>query len=319
VSFADNGNGTGTLSGTTAVAVGTYTLTASAANSAGTVNQTITLTVKKAGTNVPVPAFTSAATASATAGQAFNFSVTTVGSPTTYTSNLTRTGGLPSGVTFTNNANGTGTLSGTPATSSGGVYAVTFIATDPAGTTTQSFTLTVNAASAITTGASATATVGSGFNFNVDATGYPAPTMAESGTLPQGLTWVDNGNGTATLSGTPGVGQGGVYPLTITATNSAGTATQSFTLTVDQAPSITSAATASGTHGKAFSFTFTSAGYPAANLTISAAVKGLSFAPGSNGTATLSGTPTNAGTYVLTLTAKNVAGTATQTFTLTVS
>ena len=37
------------------------------------------------------------------------------------------------------------------------------------------------------------------------------------------------------------------------------------------------------------------------------------------GTATLSGTPTTAGTYKLTITATNSVGTATQTFTLTVS
>ena len=89
---------------------------------------------------------------------------------------------------------------------------------------------------AITTAASATATVGSAFNFTVKATGAPAPTMAESGTLPQGLTWTDNGNGTATLAGTPGVGQGGVYKLTLTATNAGGTATQAFTLTVRPGP-----------------------------------------------------------------------------------
>ena len=46
--------------------------------------------------------------------------------------------------------------------------------------------------------------------------------MTESGALPQGLTWIDNGNGTATLAGTPGVGQGGVYTLTFTATNTCG-------------------------------------------------------------------------------------------------
>ena len=38
-----------------------------------------------------------------------------------------------------------------------------------------------------------------------------------------------------------------------------------------------------------------------------------------NGTATLIGIPTKAGTYVLTITAKNSIGSATQTFTLTVS
>src|SRR6202012_3812491 len=83
--------------------------------------------------------------------------------------------------------------------------------------------------------ATAKATDGSGFTFTVKTTGAPAPTLAESGTLPQGLTWTDNGNGTATLAGTPGVGQGGVYNLTFTAANAGGTATQSFTLNVSAA------------------------------------------------------------------------------------
>ena len=34
-------------------------------------------------------------------------------------------------------------------------------------------------------------------------TGYPAPTITESGTLPAGLTFKANSNGTATISGTP--------------------------------------------------------------------------------------------------------------------
>ena len=47
------------------------------------------------------------------------------------------------------------------------------------------------------------------------------------------MTFVDNGNGTATLSGTPAASTAGTYPLTITAANGvAPNATQSFTLTV---------------------------------------------------------------------------------------
>ena len=66
------------------------------------------------------------------------------------------------------------------------------------------------------------------------------------------MTFVDNGNGTATLSGTPAAGTGGTYPLTITASNGVGTpATQSFTLTVNQAPAITSANSTTFTVGTA--------------------------------------------------------------------
>ncbi len=73
--------------------------------------------------------------------------------------------------------------------------------------------------------------------------GNPAAGLSETGALPGGVTLADNGDGTATLSGTPAAGTGGAYPITITATNGVGPdATQAFTLTVDQAPAITSGA-----------------------------------------------------------------------------
>ena len=37
------------------------------------------------------------------------------------------------------------------------------------------------------------------------------------------MTFTDNGDGTATLAGTPAAGTGGTYPITITATNGVGT------------------------------------------------------------------------------------------------
>jgi hypothetical protein len=56
----------------------------------------------------------------------------------------------------------------------------------------------------------------------------------QDGELQKGLarSFTDNGDGTATLSGTPAAGTIGTYPLTIMATNAAGSTVQSFTLTV---------------------------------------------------------------------------------------
>jgi hypothetical protein len=143
--------------------------------------------------------------------------------------------------------------------------------------------------------------------------------MTETGALPQGLTWTDNGNGTATLAGAPGVAQGGVDKLTFTAASATGTTTQSFTLTVDQAPGILTAPAATAGKGKPFSFTFAAAGYPVPVIGHSGSVPGLKFGTSSNGTLTLSGTPSTAGTHGLTITAKNFIGSVSQVFTLTVS
>ena len=70
------------------------------------------------------------------------------------------------------------------------------------------------------------------------ATGSPTPTLAESGTLPTGVTFAP---GTGVLAGTPT--QSGSFPITFTATNGVGSpASQSFTLTVTSpgtGPSVT--------------------------------------------------------------------------------
>ena len=109
--------------------------------------------------------------------------------------------------------------------------------------------------------------MGSAGSFTVHSTGNPTSALSESGTLPTGVTFVDNGNGTASLSGTPAAGTGGSYSFTITASNGVGSpATQTFTLTVDAAPAITSANGTTFTEGSAGSFTVTSSGVPTAAL-----------------------------------------------------
>jgi len=54
-----------------------------------------------------------------------------------------------------------------------------------------------------------------------------------------------------------------VYRFKITASNASGVMMQTFTLTVDQAPAITSAGTATFVAGQTNSFTVTTSGLPA--------------------------------------------------------
>ena len=76
--------------------------------------------------------------------------------------------------------------------------------------------------------------MGQALTFTVTTSGFPAPTLTDGGAaLPAGVSFHDNGNGTATLSGTPAAGSAGVYPFTITAQNGISpNASESFTLTV---------------------------------------------------------------------------------------
>ena len=93
-----------------------------------------------------------------------------------------------------------------------GTYSLTFGANNGVGTAAnQAFTLSVYQAPAITSASTATFTVGTSASFAVTTTGFPNAVTGESGTLPKGLTFVDNGNGTATLSGTPTTADGGTY------------------------------------------------------------------------------------------------------------
>jgi putative Ig domain-containing protein len=88
-------------------------------------------------------------------------------------------------------------------------------------------------APAITSANAATFMAGSPGTFTVTATGTPVPALSKTGALPAGVTFTDNGDGTATIGGTPAAGTAGTYPLTITAANGiAPNATQEFTLTV---------------------------------------------------------------------------------------
>jgi Putative Ig domain len=180
------------------------------------------------------PAIISANTATFTVGGPGSFTVTATGAPTP---SLIQTGTLPNGVTFQRNGNGTATLTGTPASGTGGTYSLTFTASNGVGTAaTQSFTLAVsrvNQAPLITSADSTTFSGGGSGSFTVTAAGAPTPSLTEIGTLPAGVTFQDNGNGTATVSGTPALRTGGTYSLTFIATNGVGTAaTQTFTLTI---------------------------------------------------------------------------------------
>ncbi|MBV8462262.1 MAG: putative Ig domain-containing protein [Acidimicrobiales bacterium] len=177
------------------------------------------------------PAITSPPSATDLEGTALDFAVTTTGYPLL---SLTENGTLPQGVSFADNGNGTGSLSGTPAIGTAGTYPVTFTASDGIGSpAVQQFTLTITQAPSITSSASATFPEGSGGSFEVKATGSPTPTLTETGSLPQGVSFVDGGGGTATLAGTPQAETVGSYSLTITADNGQGTpASQTFALTI---------------------------------------------------------------------------------------
>jgi endonuclease I len=144
-----------------------------------------------------------------------------------------------------------------------------------------------------------TATEGQVYAYNVTASDANAdPLTMAATTLPTWLSFVDNSNGTATLSGTPGAAQVGAHAVVLEVSDGIAAATsQSFSVTVSgigaNAPMFTSTPVTTGTENQLYSYTITATDADADLLTISAPTKPawLSFVDNGNGTATLSGTP----------------------------
>ena len=165
-------------------------------------------------------------------------------------------GTLPAGLSIDASS---GLITGTPTTV--GTSSVTITATDNASYSgSASFSWTIDAAPVITSAAATTFTTGVGGTFTVTTTGTPTPALSDSGaTLPNGVSFHDNGDGTATLQGTPAAGSAGTYPFTITASSTAGSVNQSFSLVVQTAATTTSVASSANPsgYGKAVTLTAT--------------------------------------------------------------
>jgi trimeric autotransporter adhesin len=294
------------LSGTANVASGGVynAILLAATNSVGSASQSFTMTVDEA------PSITSQASATFTVGSLGSFIVAARGYPIP---TISESGSLPTGLTF-NVA--TRTLSGIPAITTGGVYSIAFQASNGFGSSSQTFTLTVDESPSVASANNATFTVGQSESFPVTTFGYPVPSITLAGALPSGLSFTGSA-----FSGTPAPGTGGSYTsLTLSANNSIGSFNQPFTLTINQAPAITSTASGAFLVGQPGSFTLTATGYPVPILSESGTLpSGVTF---NSATGVLSGTPTpsSGGNYSFTFSAASgVSGTTTQTFALTVN
>ena len=184
----------GVISGTPNDVAKTYSVLVKATNGAGSDSKTYALQLNSkeqpaaftSGTNVPT---------GQVGAQYAGFTVSTSGYPVPVLS--IKAGGLPAGLSLNTT---TGVISGTPTT--GGNASVLLEAKNRNATVTQSLTFTVNAPASLTTTSLASAYTGSSYSQQVVASGTPTATVTvDRTTLPAGLTATDNGNGTATISG----------------------------------------------------------------------------------------------------------------------
>ena len=223
-------------------------------------------------------------------------------------------GAVPTGMIFTA---ATGVLNGTPTAS--GTFNFTVTATDSVGATAaQPYTIVINAAVTITTTTLADWTISkAGYSRTVAATGGAGgySFSVTTGTVPAGLTFTSAG----LLSGTPTTA--GASTFIVTATDSLGaTGTQSYTVTINAAVSVTPATLPNWTqNATGYSRTVTSAngtGTRTLSLSSGAVPTGMTFIAA---TGVLNGTPSATGTFNFTVTATDAVGaTGSQAYTVVI-
>jgi hypothetical protein len=340
MTFTWYGGGSGLLSGTPLPGargcVGAVTGCGFVATQgANTVVQLFNLTI------VPPPAaqYTGPSSTTFVSGAPNSYKLTATGAQTqvTWTADS-----LPPWMTMTQSGPGSVTLSGAPSAGLTGSFPLVLrLATYGVdGSATVNFTVNVISAPRFTSPNNHVCTIPffgtyTSCYFTVTTNqSSPGTTITMNGALPSGESFTDNGNGTASLNG-PNVSMGGEYPLEFTASNAAGTTTQSFYLRLRMPPAFITPPSATFRVGTGNVFTIATASSPAQPesgpgaipnstgtvIMASGAVPPWLQFSSSNGRATVRGTPAPGaeGTYSFTLRAANqVSPDATQAFTLDV-
>ena len=341
LTLTDNGNGTATISGAvqTAIALQSCIIVGAGAgpcgilatNSQGTVAQQL-------GVNLtPAPTAHVAFPTSATfhTGAANQVIVSTTGNTTPITSWIFSRGTAGSWLNGTDNRDGTFTLSGTPPIGTSGVF-TPFLTPFAQGANGDGSDYTLNVVDLpfFRNRDTATVTVGISQPFSILTT-QGLPTLALGQTLPSGLSLLSSPPTAVVVTGTAAPGTGGSYQLTFIANAvGKGSTQQVFNLYVNEGSQFISPNTATFTAGTPGTFAVNTTGYPS-NSTFAVGAnsqppispaegKGTYFTisglPGgltatnlnSQGFATgrliIQGSASAAGSYPVTITARNGVG-----------
>ncbi len=233
--FTDHGNGTGTFDWTpTFSQSGSYPVTFWASDGTDSVSELVTITVNNV--NQP-PVLAAIGPKSVDEGINLNFGVS-ASDPDGTTPILTTSTPLPTGATFTDHGNGTGTFDWTPGFTQSGVYDIVFRASDGLLLDTEIVVITVNDVNQ----PPVLAAIGPksvdenvNLNFGVSATDIDGttPILITSIPLPTGATFTDHGNGTGTFDWTPTYSQSGVYNVTFIASDGLANDSEIVVITVN--------------------------------------------------------------------------------------
>ena len=329
LTLTDNGNGTGTLTGTpTNAEVGIHNVTLRVNDGTVDVDQTFTVTVNN--TN-DAPTFTSTATTTINEDSLYSYSITTsdldVGDSLTFSTPV-----KPAWLTLTDNGDGTATLTGTPTNSEVGSHNVTLRVNDGTVNLDQSFTVTVNNSNDLpifTSTAITSSDEDSPYSYSIAVSEVDVTdtlTLTAS-TKPAWLTLTDNGNGTGTLAGTPTNAEVGTHNVTLRVNDGTVNVDQNFTVSVNNindAPTFTSTEVTAVSEDSTYTYNIVASDVDVGNsLTLTAPTQPawLTLTDNGDGTATLTGTPTNTdvGNNNVTLRVSDGTVDVDQSFTVTVA
>ncbi len=201
----------------------------------------VTVTVLASGAPNQPPAFTSTPGTQATEGRSYTYAIAAEDANPGDTLAITAPT-LPGWLAFTDNGDGTATLTGTPAAADVGEHAVSLNVSDGTDSATQEFTITVGTATveneppAFTSDPVEAAAEGESYTYEVTASDPDGDALTITATdLPGWLALEDRGDGTAALSGTPGAGDVGEHAITLEVSDGTDRTVQEFTLTVEAA------------------------------------------------------------------------------------
>ena len=295
----DTVSGTPTVPGNYVVLITATDTGSSGAGSPFSIGQSYTFDVA-----APTIAVAPATLPDTTAGLTYSQTLSASGGVAPYTFAVTA-GVLPDGLNLTAG----GALSGTSTTAATSNFTVT--ATDANGQPgAQAYTVVVAVPTLTLTPATLPAgAVGAAYSQTLASVGGIAPySVVLTGTLPAGLTF---DTATATFSGTPT--EAGTFNLSVTATDSTGgtaaTVTNNYTLTIDPPGLVLSPAAGplGATYNTAFTQTFSVTG-GVGPYTYAITTGTLPTGLGLSGD-TLSGTPTQTGSFPITVTATDTGTT----------
>jgi hypothetical protein len=296
---------TGTLTASPSLAAGTYNLTITASNGVGTAaTQNFTLTI-----NAP-PTITTLST-TFTAAQSSSFQLTANGTgPITFAPG-TGSNAPPAWLSLSSS----GLLSGTAPAGTSATFTFQVTATNSAGSDTETFTLNVIASPVITT-LNTTFTANQPGTFQLTTTGTTPTTFTPGTGANAPPTWLTVSS-SGLLSGTAPAGTSGTFTFQVTATNAAGSDTETFTLNVIASPTITTLNT-TFTVGQSGSLQLAANGTSPITFTLGTGAPAWLTLSSSGVLSTTGATPNVTGPITFQVTATNSAGSDTETFTLNI-